>query len=70
MSDPAKIPVIVGAGQVNDRAEGEMALDSLGLMLAALQAADRDGGGGWTHQRANWHGADRHHKHAVFGCEG
>jgi acetyl-CoA C-acetyltransferase len=50
MSDPAKIPVIVGAGQVNDRAEGEMALDSLGLMLAALQAADRDGGGGWMKQ--------------------
>jgi len=50
MSDPSRIPVIVGVGQVNDRAEDEMALDSLGLMLAALQEADRDAGGGWMKQ--------------------
>ena len=48
--DASRIPVIVGVGQVNDRAEDEMALDSLGLMLAALTAADRDAGGGWMKQ--------------------
>jgi acetyl-CoA C-acetyltransferase len=48
--DASKIPVIVGVGQVNDRAEDEMALDSLGLMLAALTEADRDAGGGWLKQ--------------------
>lgn len=43
MSDAAeRIPVIAGTGQVNDRAN---ALDSLGLMLAAAQAADADAGG-------------------------
>jgi acetyl-CoA C-acetyltransferase len=46
--DPARIPVIVGVGQVNDRpATPEAGLDPLGLMQAALGAADRDGGGGW-----------------------
>jgi acetyl-CoA C-acetyltransferase len=48
--DASKMPVIVGVGQVNDRAEDEMALDSLGLMLAALQEAERDAGGGWLKQ--------------------
>ena len=48
--DASRIPVIVGVGQVNDRAEDEMALDSLGLMLAALTEADRDAGGGWMRQ--------------------
>lgn len=48
--DASRIPVIVGVGQVNDRTEDEMALDSLGLMLAALTEADRDAGGGWMKQ--------------------
>ena len=44
------IPVIIGAGQVNDRDEpgkASLGLDSIGLMEAALRAADRDAGGGW-----------------------
>src|ERR1700729_3033532 len=44
------IPVIIGVGQVNDRDEqnkASLGLDSLGLMEAALQAADRDAGGSW-----------------------
>jgi acetyl-CoA C-acetyltransferase len=42
------IPVIVGVGQINDRPADEAAgLDPLGLMEAALRAADNDGGGGW-----------------------
>jgi acetyl-CoA C-acetyltransferase len=44
------IPVIIGVGQVNDRDEHDRAalgLDSLGLMEAALRAADADAGGGW-----------------------
>ena len=44
------IPVIIGVGQVNDRgetSETDSALDSLGLMQAALRAADEDAGGGW-----------------------
>ena len=49
------IPVIIGVGQINDRDrvnDGEQntagsSLDSLGLMEAALRAADRDAGGGW-----------------------
>jgi len=44
------IPVIIGVGQVNDRDEPERlsaGLDSLGLMEAALRAADKDAGGGW-----------------------
>ncbi|HLI66687.1 MAG TPA: acetyl-CoA acetyltransferase [Caulobacteraceae bacterium] len=46
--DPARIPVIVGVGQLNDRpATPDAGLDPLGLMVAALQAADRDAGGGW-----------------------
>jgi acetyl-CoA C-acetyltransferase len=48
--DASRIPVIVGVGQVNDHAEDELALDSLGLMLAALTEADRDAGGGWMKQ--------------------
>jgi acetyl-CoA C-acetyltransferase len=46
----SRTPVIIGVGQVNDRDEpGRTAqgLDSLGLMAAALHAADRDAGGGW-----------------------
>ncbi|HLK23232.1 MAG TPA: acetyl-CoA acetyltransferase [Caulobacteraceae bacterium] len=46
--DPARIPVIVGVGQVSDRpATPADGLDPLGLMLAALKAADSDAGGGW-----------------------
>jgi acetyl-CoA C-acetyltransferase len=44
------IPVIIGVGQVNDRDEPDRpspGLDSLGLMEAALRAADDDAGGGW-----------------------
>jgi acetyl-CoA C-acetyltransferase len=44
------IPVIIGVGQINDRDEPHKAgssLDSLGLMAAALRAADLDAGGGW-----------------------
>lgn len=47
MDDAARIPVIVGAGQVNDRPEtDEAALDTLGLMVRALELADADAGGG------------------------
>jgi len=47
-TDPARIPVIVGVGQVNDRPQDPReGLDSLGLMEAALREADRDAGGGW-----------------------
>jgi len=43
-----RIPVIIGAGEINDRPEiATEGLDSLGLMAAALQAAERDAGGGW-----------------------
>jgi acetyl-CoA C-acetyltransferase len=50
------IPVIVGVGQINDRDQvndrdgrntAGASLDSLGLMEAALRAADLDAGGGW-----------------------
>jgi acetyl-CoA C-acetyltransferase len=48
MSDPARIAVIVGVGQVNDRPADPMAgMEPLDLMRAALEAADRDAGGGW-----------------------
>lgn len=46
--DPEKVAVIVGVGQVNDRPTDPMAgKDSLGLMIAALEEADKDAGGGW-----------------------
>ena len=46
--ETARIPVIVGVGQVNDRPKTpDEGLDSLGLMEAALRAADADAGGGW-----------------------
>lgn len=48
MADPARQPVIVGVGQVNDRTvDPDEALDACGLMIAALREADRDGRGGW-----------------------
>jgi acetyl-CoA C-acetyltransferase len=43
-TDPTRIPVIIGVGQINDRA---CTMDSLTLMIAALERADVDGGGGW-----------------------
>ena len=46
-TDPARIPVIIGVGQINDR---ENVHDALGLMVAALEAADMDAGGGWISQ--------------------
>lgn len=46
--DPARTPVIIGVGQINDRTEDPFAaMDPVGLMAAALRAADADGGGGW-----------------------
>ena len=48
VADPERIPVIVGVGQVNDRPDSpQQGLDSGGLMIAALKAADSDAGGGW-----------------------
>ncbi len=44
MSNATRIPVIIGTGQINDR---DCIHDSLGLMVAALERADADGGGGW-----------------------
>jgi acetyl-CoA C-acetyltransferase len=42
---PARIPVIIGVGQINDRpADPEEGLDSFGLMMAALRAAESDAG--------------------------
>lgn len=43
-ADPARIPVIIGVGQFNDRANEH---DALGLMVAALKKADADAGGWW-----------------------
>jgi len=40
-----RIPVIIGVGQINDRpADPDKGLDSFGLMLAALKAAEDDAG--------------------------
>lgn len=45
-AEAGRIPVIVGVGQVNDRAEtGHAGLDSLELMLVAARAAGTDAGG-------------------------
>src|SRR3546814_13301201 len=47
MTDPKRSPVIIGVGQINDRPDDpDRGLDSLGLMVAALKAADADAGGG------------------------
>ena len=46
-----RIPVIVGVGQLNDRPDDDAdALDTLALMVAALQRADHDAGGGFLRQ--------------------
>jgi len=43
--DPERIPVIIAVGQINDRPEDpDKGLDSLGLMVAALRAAEADVG--------------------------
>ena len=53
-SDPARIPVIVGVGQINDRpGADEAGLDAVGLMAAAARAADADAGGGFA-ARCDW----------------
>ena len=45
MTDPERIPVIIGVGQVNDRPDDpDQGLDSLGLMVAALKVAAEDAG--------------------------
>lgn len=45
MTDPERIPVIIGVGQVNDRPDDpDKGLDSLGLMVAALRVAAGDAG--------------------------
>ena len=45
MSDPERTPVIVAVGQVNDRpTDPDAGLDPLGLMVAALLAAEMDSG--------------------------
>ena len=47
-SDPHRVPVIVGVGEVNDRpVSPDAARDSFRLMYDALIAASADGGGGW-----------------------
>lgn len=54
MTDPNRIPVIVGIGEINDRPAAEAdGLDSVGLMAAAARAADSDAGGGWL-DRCDW----------------
>ncbi|KUR73764.1 acetyl-CoA acetyltransferase [Novosphingobium fuchskuhlense] len=46
MTDPERIPVIIGVGQLNDRpASPELGLDPPGLMAAALRLAEADAGG-------------------------
>jgi acetyl-CoA C-acetyltransferase len=48
LQDPARVPIIVGVGEINDRPTGEQQpRDSAQLMLAALVAAGADAGAGW-----------------------
>src|SRR3546814_13307932 len=45
MTDPERIPVIIGVGQVNDRPEDpDQGLDSFGLMVAAMKVASETAG--------------------------
>lgn len=45
MTNPETTPVIIGVGQINDRPEDpDLGLDSPGLMIAALKAAEADAG--------------------------
>jgi acetyl-CoA C-acetyltransferase len=56
VSNPDRIPVIVGVAQVVDRpANVEDGLDSIGLMLEALRAAERDSGASLL-DRLDWLG--------------
>ncbi|MGB7373958.1 acetyl-CoA acetyltransferase [Pontixanthobacter sp.] len=56
LGDTARIPVIIGCGQINDRAEtGADGKDSLELMVAASRAAGADGGEGILYQ-TDWLG--------------
>ena len=49
-TDPERIPVIIGVGQLNDRpASPELGLDPPGLMAAALRLAEADAGGNLLH---------------------
>jgi acetyl-CoA C-acetyltransferase len=51
MTDPARNPVIIGVGEINDRPTADAdGLDSVGLMVAAARRADGDAGGGWLEQ--------------------
>lgn len=51
LGDTARIPVIIGCGQINDRAAtGAEGMDSLELMIAAARAAGDDAGGGMLDQ--------------------
>jgi acetyl-CoA C-acetyltransferase len=53
-TDPARIPVIAGVGQINDRPPPEEpGLDSVGLMAEAARIADQDAGGGFL-ARCDW----------------
>ncbi len=46
MTDPERIPVIIGVGQINDRPESpELGLNPPELMAAALRLAEADAGG-------------------------
>ncbi len=52
--NPARIPVIIGVGQINDRPQPDKeGLDAVGLMAAAARAADADAGHGWL-SRCDW----------------
>lgn len=56
MTDAARVPVIVGVGQLSDRpADPADGLDPLALMAAALRLAEADAGGGWL-ARLDWLG--------------
>ncbi|MXO85815.1 acetyl-CoA acetyltransferase [Altererythrobacter aurantiacus] len=51
LPQPERIPVLVGVGQINDRpARNAEGLNARELMIAALQEAERDAGGGWLAQ--------------------
>lgn len=54
MTDPNRVPVIIGVGEINDRpAANEDGLDSVGLMASSARLADADAGGGWL-SRCDW----------------
>ncbi|HEY1710036.1 MAG TPA: hypothetical protein VGG10_17325 [Rhizomicrobium sp.] len=54
-----RVPVIVGVGQFADHTErNEDALDTVGLLVAALRKADQDAGGGWLARAQSLHIVD------------